>query len=105
LWETHTFSTPRGDVSITARAVAQDSLATLWRVGILAVVAVVAFVVWRVAPRGRRRPATLVRLSSILLFTGLLGLLLGVLPVAGALLMGFALVLRWRARRQAPMAA
>jgi len=98
------FTTPRGDIEITARAVSEPLVGRLLRLLALAVGTVVLIVVLRVLARllpvlHRNRSVV-----AIVLLVGLLSLLLGIFPILGlvALIYGLVQLIRLEiARRRA----
>lgn len=103
-YQVYRFSTPRGEVEITAWAVS-DSLWTrlLKLVAVVAAVAVLAYLV-RLARAGRLAWLWGAGGSWLLICVGLLALLLGILPVAGLIALAAGIVIKIRravARRAA----
>jgi hypothetical protein len=90
------FSTPRGEVEITARAVSNDLLARLWRLAaVLGGIAVVALAARWLARGGAALLAGRLG-AALLILGGLASVISGVLPLFGlaALLFGLALAVR-----------
>ncbi|MCU0982765.1 MAG: hypothetical protein MUF25_26690, partial [Pirellulaceae bacterium] len=97
------FTTPRGDIDITARAVSEPLLGRLYRLLVIAIGFVVFLVLLRVLPwiaRGLHRNRWF---AAAVLLVGLLSLLLGIFPILAlaALIYGLVQLIRLEiARRQ-----
>jgi hypothetical protein len=105
------FTTPRGDIEITARAASRTTLTTMKRLGILVAVLAGLLVLRWIARRFRALGVTL--LDSVLVgvaitLIGIVALVLGVLPYAAMVVIVAGIVVAVRARRgqfAAPAAA
>jgi hypothetical protein len=101
-WSRYLFSKPRGNVTVTATAVSSKLEAALTRAGLALVVLIVLAALFGLttaianhwSPDGRQ-------VARALAFTGLIGLLLGVLPVLGLLALLAAPFVALSARRRA----
>jgi hypothetical protein len=88
------FTTPRGEVEITARAVSRNMLQTVQRLAICLLGAVVILSVYRLI-RGRESALVSNRATSILLIVlGAVSLVGGVMPLAGLLILVIGIGLR-----------
>jgi len=93
-YQTLNFTTPRGEVKITARSASRDSLAKLADLGILAlIVAVVAYLV-RLARDGRLAWLAQPGGSTLLICLGVLGLFCGVFPVAAVIVLSVGIAIK-----------
>jgi hypothetical protein len=79
------FTTPRGEVDITARAVANDSVAWLEHLGTVLAVLIVGLVIYRWGRRWRFEALLRPTLPTLVIVLGLASIVTGVLPVAGLL--------------------
>jgi hypothetical protein len=77
------FTTPRGDVEISATAVSQPLIDGLVRLGAAVGLVVLVLVVRRLARRGSFGFAAQRTASTVLIVLGVLGVMFGVFPVAG----------------------
>jgi hypothetical protein len=75
------FTTPRGDIDITARAVSEPLLGRLYRLLVIAIGFVVLLVLLRVLPRVARVLHRSRWFAAAVLLAGLLSLLLGIFPI------------------------
>ncbi len=99
------FTTPRGDIEITARALSRRTLTTLTRLGIfLAVIA--AMLALRRLVRGAVGPLLSAKVGMTLVAIGLTGIVIGVLPNAAVLVIviGIVVVVRAYLARRADLA-
>ena len=78
------FTTPRGEVAVTARPVSRTMMDSLKQIGLVVLFIVAAVVVVRVVRRLRRRVSPVVIAAGLLILLGLIGMI--VLPMAGAAL-------------------
>jgi hypothetical protein len=100
------FTAPRGDATITVRAVSNQSISMAKRLGLTAVVVLLAWALWRFGWPLLERAAAHQKTGLVLAIVGLLSLLTGVLPLAGAVLLVIGLVLRFQGReRKQPVTA
>jgi hypothetical protein len=102
-YQVYRFSTPRGEVEITAWAVSDNLLTRLLEVAaVLVAVGVLGYLV-RLARAGRFARLWGATGSTLMVCVGLLALLFGILPVAGlaALVAGIAIKVRRAAARSA----
>lgn len=91
------FTTPRGKVEITARPVSESLVARLWGTGGLFAAALLLWVVTRPRLlRVYRLVAGTLTFAIVLIVAGLMGIVLGVVPLAGlvAALIGAGLIVR-----------
>jgi len=96
------FTTPRGEVTITARGISQASLGTLEHAGVVLLAVVLYALIRRAARRGRL--VTLLG-PTLLIVLGLASLVTGVLPLLGAAMVVAGVVIRIsRGRRQRAVA-
>ncbi|MBU0639937.1 MAG: hypothetical protein KKB50_13795 [Planctomycetes bacterium] len=79
----YNFTTPRGQVAITARAVSQHSLMMGWRLGAVLLMIVIGCAIYQLA---RRRAAIGSTGTTAMIAVGIASALSGVLPVAGLVL-------------------
>jgi hypothetical protein len=102
------FTTPRGDVDVAASAASKPLIEGLERVGGVAALIIVVLVVRRWL-RGRSFDVrTLSVASTALIVLGVIGMMVGIVPVAGlaATVAGVAVKIHlFRARRRRPAAA
>ncbi len=89
------FTTPRGDVKITARAVSRPFLASLVRWAIIFAVIVVVWRGYKFVLQERFAEKYGRGISIVLIIAGLVSVLTGVLPLAGALALIVGLVSRF----------
>jgi len=102
-WTTYQFSTPRGEIEIRALAVAGEAIDAYQRGGLALVLLVLAAVVRALGGR-RRFPGPRDRrgvVGTVLIIAGVLGVFIGILPVAGVVAVVVGIVLRIVHRRQA----
>jgi hypothetical protein len=93
------FTTPRGDVKITARAVSRPFLADLARWAIVFAVIVVLWRGYKFVLQERFADEYGRTISIALIVAGLASVLTGVLPLAGVLAIIVSLVARYGMRR------
>jgi hypothetical protein len=98
------FTTPRGDIQITGRAVSSPLLGTLARLALAAQVLAVAVLVYRRLRRLRVRPVDPRRSSNVLIAIGAASALLGVLPVLGVLVLLAGVAMKVKLRRARALA-
>lgn len=97
-WESHRFTTPRGEIGILAYAVGWEAVDMLKRVG-TALGLLMALFVFRVLARtGLMSVKTRRLLSTVIILVSVLGLLVGLFPIAALVLLIAAIVMRIRAR-------
>ncbi len=99
------FSTPRGDVQITARTVTDSTLETLTQWGIAAatvLLLITGYLFFRPGGYLGRNPKAS---AHVLIILGLLSLMTGLFPLAGALMLIAGLVVRLRQATQQPVPA
>jgi hypothetical protein len=92
----YSFTTPRGEVAITARAVSYRSVDTAQRLGVVLLVLVIGGALYRFVRRGGPTGATE---STVLIIVGIVSILSGVLPIAGLALVVVGGVIKSRRRR------
>jgi hypothetical protein len=101
------FTTPRGDVEVTASAASRPLIEGLQRVGGVAALVIVVLVIRRLA-RGRSFGLqTQSTLSTVLIVLGIIGLFVGILPVASLIAIVIGVIMKihlFRVRRR-PAAA
>jgi hypothetical protein len=101
------FTTPRGDVEVTASAASQPLVEGLQRVGGVAALVIVVLVIRRLA-RGRSFGLqTQSTLSTVLIVLGIIGMFVGILPVASLIAIVIGVIMKihlFRVRRR-PAAA
>jgi hypothetical protein len=101
------FTTPRGDVEVTASAASRPLIEGLERLGGVAALVVVVLAARRLA-RGRSFSIqTQSTISTVLIVLGILGMLVGILPVAGLIITVIGVIMKihlFRVRRR-PAAA
>jgi hypothetical protein len=101
------FTTPRGDVEVTASAASRPLIEGLERVGGVAALVIVVLVIRRLS-RGRSFGLqTQSTLSTVLIVLGIIGLFVGILPVAGLIAIVIGVIMKihlFRVRRR-PAAA
>ncbi len=90
------FTTPRGDIEITARALSRRTLTTLTRLGIFLAVLAAMLVVRRLV-RGAVGPLLSAKVGMTLAAIGLTGIVIGVLPNAAVLLTVIGIIVAVRA--------
>jgi len=97
------FTTPRGDVEVTASAASQPLIEGLQRVGGVAALVIVVLVIRRLA-RGRSFGLqTQSTLSTVLIVLGIIGMFVGVLPVASLIAIVIGVIMKihlFRVRRR-----
>ncbi|MGD0897158.1 MAG: DUF4974 domain-containing protein [Thermoguttaceae bacterium] len=100
--EVYRFTTPRGDVQITARTVSNNLLARLLHLAVMVGVVLVAWCAVRLARSGRlsrlSRPGT----SAMLTATGVLSIVTGILPIVGLAAMIEGLMILARRAKRSP---
>jgi len=92
----YSFTTPRGEVAITARAVSHRSVDTAQRLGVVLLVLVIGGALYRFVRRGGPTGATG---STVLIIVGIVSILSGVLPIAGLAMVIVGGVIKSRRRR------
>ena len=99
------FTTPRGEVTITARSLSQAAIATLEHAGVVVAALILSGIIYRFAlrPRPQRRDATIA--ATLLIVLGLASVAMGLLPVLGLAAFLFGLVLKVVRRRPKSAAA
>ena len=90
------FATPRGAVAITARAIAEPTLAATKQVGVAAAVVLVGVVLWWLARRREAAGQFHQTWPTVLVVLGAACVVTGVLPLAGLAAIIYGLVLRAR---------
>jgi uncharacterized protein YjeT (DUF2065 family) len=90
------FTAPRGETSITARAVSQAAVVRLERFGLAALVVVVAFLALRFGGPLVSSSLSHPRAGRTMVLLGILSLATGILPLAGLGLVAAGVVLRVR---------
>ncbi|MEX2174690.1 MAG: hypothetical protein WD872_10035 [Pirellulaceae bacterium] len=104
--QVYSFTTPRGEIEITARPLAQTLVGRLAGLG---GVAIAIFLLWLVARPGPRkvwrRLAQTVTLGVLLALVGLASVIAGIFPVAGLALVVVGIALAVRNRFVAPVGA
>jgi hypothetical protein len=81
-WESHRFTTPRGEIELTAYAAAGLAIGGLKRIGLAAAaLALVVGLRW-ISTRGLGTTGRRV-LSTVMILLGVLGLMIGIFPIAG----------------------
>jgi hypothetical protein len=100
-WAAYQFSTPRGEIAITAMAVADEAIDAYQRGGLALALLVLAAVVRLLGRRRTGRPSrSRGAAGTALIITGVLCVFIGILPVAGILAVVVGIVLRRIHRRQ-----
>lgn len=101
------FTTPRGDVEVTASAASRPLIEGLERVGGVAALVIVVLAIRRLARRRSFGLQTQSTLSTVLIVLGIIGLFVGILPVAGLIAIVIGVIMKihlFRVRRR-PAAA
>ena len=93
---TYSFTTPRGQAAITARAISHRSIETTQRLGAVLLAIVIGGALYRFVRRGVLTGATG---STMLIAVGIVSILSGVLPIAGLVLVIVGGVIKSRRRR------
>ena len=103
----HCFTTPRGDVSITVRAVHRHLTKTLERIGLVLLATLILAALYRVQRGGHLRIFAGPTGSTILIVAGLAGFLIGILPVVAlaSVVAGVCFKIQVRRTARAPTAA
>jgi len=105
MYEVYRFTTPLGDVQVTARAASSGAIRRLIELGILLAVLLVAAYAVRLVRRGRFRWLGGKSATTVLICLGLLGFAFGILPVAALTVAIVAVAVKIRHRvGQAPRA-
>ena len=81
-WALYRFTTPRGDVEITARAMARKRMSALKRLAVALGLTLILLALGWAFRRGALRPVSNRFVSNLLLIFGIAGLLTGVFPIA-----------------------
>jgi len=89
------FTSPRGEATITVRAVSRSFTGTLERLGLAALIAVAVWVIYKAVPLLVAPERTL---GLVLVVAGVVSLLAGILPGAGLVLIVAGLIIRRRRR-------
>jgi hypothetical protein len=99
-WISYRFTTPRGDIRVTAHGISREWIAGAKRAG-LAILAVLILWALQQIVRGLSLTAKR-RIATALILLGAVGLLIGILPVAALVLLvvGIVLKLVYRSRRR-----
>jgi hypothetical protein len=105
--ELYRFTSPRGEATITVRAVSRSFTNALKRLAMAAVIAVAVWLIFKVTPRLAESGSRQSTLGLVLMVTGIVCLLTGILPCAAVIPIVAGLVLRLRGRfnRKHPTAA
>jgi hypothetical protein len=95
------FTTPRGAVEITARAVSMNMLQILKRLGMCVIGAIVVLILYRLIG-GREAAVISSSATSIcLIVVGAASLLVGIMPLAGVVILVIGIVMRTQQHRKA----
>jgi hypothetical protein len=97
------FTTPRGDVAITARAVSRSFAKNAERLGLVLLVVLICAVLCWLQRRGWFGPFTGRTGATILILLGILAAVAGVLPVVGLIAITVGVTLRIRVRHEERM--
>jgi hypothetical protein len=97
---TYSFTTPRGQAAITARAISHRSIENTQRLGAVLLVIVIGGALYQFVRRGSLTGATG---STMLIVVGIVSILSGVLPIAGLVLVIVGGVIKIKRRRLAQL--
>lgn len=92
------FTSPRGEATITARAVSQSFTGALKRLGLAVLIAVVVWLIYKAVSLLAGSAKAGSPLGLVLIVVGIISLLAGVLPGAGLVLIALGLAARMRRR-------
>jgi hypothetical protein len=92
------FTSPRGEATITARAVSQSFTDALERLGLALLIAVVVGLIYKAASLLAESARARSPLGLVLIVVGIISLLAGILPGAGLVLIVVGLAVRMRRR-------
>ena len=100
-WTSYRFTTPRGDIQISARPASEHAIGGLKRLGIVLVILLMLFLLQiMIQDRGLDHKGRKI-LSTALILLGVAGLLIGILPVFGLAAIVAGIVMKASQRRGA----
>lgn len=96
------FTAPRGEATITVRAISGSTVGTMWRIGTALLLVVLVWLGVRVAWPFLRSALTRSKAGLAIILLGIISLATGILPLAGLLLSVLGVVVVVRGRMAAP---
>ena len=100
-WEEHRFTAPRGELKLSACAISGRAIEGWRRFGVSVIVFVVVWLIWQ-SVRGRGLSAARqVPAYNLIIILAVVGLLIGIFPIAAALAAVAGFIFRHRAKRRA----
>jgi hypothetical protein len=100
-WEAYRFTTPRGEMELSAAAISSRSIEGWRRFAVSVVTFLVAGLIWRSMSGHGLRAARRVSTCNLVIILAVIGLLLGIFPYAAALAALAGLFLRRQAKQTA----